>query len=1734
MKLKVHAQRKFAQGAFIPPSASANTADRRVDVTPSKDENKNVYFNHMSAVSLLDMVAFKNMHTHTEPVVLLERLEEIQETIKDTPLPEINGGAKISPGAKNAMLAPPTTRNKPGRPFRYLQPKRTGGLNVVQRVQRPQNMHLRSRLGSSFKTRRPVKKKNRDKPNAVTRDLRRHRVPSPTESIYATDDEKPLTYIAQVLRRTVALRSDRNLRKRIGDELTSTSKRRARVPVPARTPKATKTSAQSGPSSKVTDRSSASDYDTDSGSIPSTPKQNATKPAPNQPAKPPSNASNGFKVNEGAGTSKQSESTQSPKEVENKSTLQEIAGSTLKPKPLPPVASSPSHTQTNLPSTRADKSKYQMRTEALSSMNRATRAERMMAIATAERGTQKRQVIPPKPHQISDTSYPSRRHATMKRVPHKVTVEELHRALEKACQSPPPSELDKPDAEAGPSKLRKKNCSESPPDPESTYNRKPEVESEPRRFRLEPTRPSAMARYKSISLGEMIKGKRNYEKYPVPLDTPPQFSDPEAGPSKVRKKKPHTTPDGPEEPIRISPDRDSPTPLVPPLRRKRTLLGMMRMRKRMNTPEPLRDGPFRKSPPKERSLLDIKSHDRPREPTQRQLDSAPKSVEHKAETPTKPTMSRLEPTIEPKSKPADIEIPADRIARCATSRRPIVEGWLKNVLYQQEDEKSPHFKVPRVPVARKSLERRPLKLSGNEREYNQTSAEPHLPAPIEIEDDPIEQPPKPAKFFTGRPRIHEFPCRENLPEPIIQPKNACLSKHYTTVRSIVHATDGELNDRCQHCVYCNRVDKIRKLSNLVQNQRKPATVPNEVYDFDADKEDSHENTRLYNFRQNRKAKILEPSKDGPKDPVYLDVLPPTNPHIIEITSVQMPNQSKPMLRARLIRKTDANLENEFSLIEHENLLDQLLEIKIANSDQTAKKNVTAPVEQTEEVAGPSNADAVQSDATDNTEDMELNYETDDSTEFLARLQTRLNTRKRAEQSNIRTKFGEKSGERSVEKSGGKSTEKTTEKVTEKLAEKLIEKLAEKLIEKAGEKSTEKYTEKPVEKSAEKSSDKSSVAKKLPRAEAKKPEPVKKTKTGLRKGHEETMRVELPKSYIMNHLNRCFREAPIFYPTEDEFLDPLAYFEKIYPVASQFGLCKVVAPAGFRPKCTITDDIRFNVANQYISRLYCRWGAASREMCAIKAYLAEQKVFFTRPPLIEGIELNLPKLYRTVQRHGGLKKVIEKKRWGRVAEDMRFPRGPRSAKRIDQLYVKHLLPYDTLSSAERRELMDTVENSWNRNYKKMLNRASNPLHRQKRLMGESESSDEMEDEDANLAYALAEAEDCVVTGRCMKLSVFKKVASNVLCTLFPNSELPSPAEVEAEYWALVAGATEHVCVNAASIDTGEEGYGFPRAKHDPLSRHPWNLKMFSQNSGNVLRSLGPVLGVTVPTLHLGMVFSTSCWHRDPHGLPWVEYMHQGPGKIWYGIPDELSTEFRKAVETLCPTSCQNKSIWLPSDITMIPPPLLHAARVPLSRVVQNPGEFIVVCPKAYSSSIATGYTESESVYFAPTQWLTDVTAVFQELRASCEPTMFSLEQLLLAVALDERVPAHVLAGVHANLRDVVSTELARRDQLMKYGVELATPEQYRLMNCNQARKRPAGAWNVREQDECEICRTTLYLSKVTGLTSKRSSLCLEHALLLLDKDRERYLQSVDGVVATFFVLHAELEDAVRRVKERMET
>lgn len=446
------------------------------------------------------------------------------------------------------------------------------------------------------------------------------------------------------------------------------------------------------------------------------------------------------------------------------------------------------------------------------------------------------------------------------------------------------------------------------------------------------------------------------------------------------------------------------------------------------------------------------------------------------------------------------------------------------------------------------------------------------------------------------------------------------------------------------------------------------------------------------------------------------------------------------------------------------------------------------------------------------------------------------------------------------------------------------------------------------------------------------------------------------------------EAPVFRPTEKEFQDPLEFFERILPVAAPFGICKVIPPASFKPECRISDDMRFTAYNQYIHKMLYRWGPNAKELAAIKKYLEVQKITMQHPPWIGGMEVDLPRLYHTVQELGGLKEVIEKKKWPKVSEEMCIPKTAHDrVSKLDDIYCKYLLPYDTLSPSERQKLFDEVEADWAKQEAK-ARRNADRFRGSDEDSNQSSSVDEDSDDEADGEGSMME---CMVKGRSMPLNQFFRIARNTMSIWFKNAE-PTSAEIEAEFWRHVAVRDSHVCVHSGSIDSSGYGYGFPtpgpKGKGIPCAKHPWNLKVLTNNNGSIMRALGPVTGVTVPTIHVGMLFSACCWYRDPHGLPWIEYLHTGGSKIWYSVPDEQSGNFRTALMDLIPTHCQNKTTWLPCDTVMVPPHMLTDKNVSLCRTEQEPGQFVIVFPRAYTSSIGTGYTVSESVMFATSSWL----------------------------------------------------------------------------------------------------------------------------------------------------------------------
>ena len=420
------------------------------------------------------------------------------------------------------------------------------------------------------------------------------------------------------------------------------------------------------------------------------------------------------------------------------------------------------------------------------------------------------------------------------------------------------------------------------------------------------------------------------------------------------------------------------------------------------------------------------------------------------------------------------------------------------------------------------------------------------------------------------------------------------------------------------------------------------------------------------------------------------------------------------------------------------------------------------------------------------------------------------------------------------------------------------------------------------------------------------------------------------------------EAPVYKPTEKEFKDPMKYIERIRKEAQAFGMCKIIPPSSFKPELNVNDDMRFTAYNQYVNRLMNRWGPNSREMAAIKKYLDTQNVTIkaNNHPLVSGVEIDLPALYHAVQDFGGLTEVIQRKKWNKIADFLRIPKGTQDrGNKLDDIYCKFLLPYDTLSPVEREELLRLVDEEWKERKKAKLRR----LKKEDKLKSGSDEEDEDEEEDDDSEMEDEDDDECTLKGKSTSLAAFFRVARNLMAFIFKNpnnpvgpnlgagiggasnvpgvvvdEEPPHVNEIEEEFWRLVMERDSHVQVQQGSIDTGTgvDGFGFPTSRGSSCGRHPWNLKILSNNVRSLLRCMGAVMGVTVPTLHVGMLFTTGCWYRDPHGLPWIEYNHTGAPKVWYGVPESHSLAFYTAMKLLVPLYCHRKKIWLPSDTVMV--------------------------------------------------------------------------------------------------------------------------------------------------------------------------------------------------------------------------
>lgn len=165
------------------------------------------------------------------------------------------------------------------------------------------------------------------------------------------------------------------------------------------------------------------------------------------------------------------------------------------------------------------------------------------------------------------------------------------------------------------------------------------------------------------------------------------------------------------------------------------------------------------------------------------------------------------------------------------------------------------------------------------------------------------------------------------------------------------------------------------------------------------------------------------------------------------------------------------------------------------------------------------------------------------------------------------------------------------------------------------------------------------------------------------------------------------EAPVYYPTEKEFKDPLAYIEKIRKEAEAFGICKIVPPKQWNPPFAIDrKSFSFPTKLQAIHHLQMRPAARDADTFKLEymRFLEKEGHAVESWPCFRGKELDLCQFFSAVKRHGGYQKVSKDKKWGDVLQIldpsyMPMAQSESLQSMLCEMYENHLYDYEVYQS-----------------------------------------------------------------------------------------------------------------------------------------------------------------------------------------------------------------------------------------------------------------------------------------------------------------------------------------------------------------------------------------------------------------------------------------------------------------------
>uniref|UniRef100_A0A7N0UH57 Uncharacterized protein n=1 Tax=Kalanchoe fedtschenkoi TaxID=63787 RepID=A0A7N0UH57_KALFE len=495
------------------------------------------------------------------------------------------------------------------------------------------------------------------------------------------------------------------------------------------------------------------------------------------------------------------------------------------------------------------------------------------------------------------------------------------------------------------------------------------------------------------------------------------------------------------------------------------------------------------------------------------------------------------------------------------------------------------------------------------------------------------------------------------------------------------------------------------------------------------------------------------------------------------------------------------------------------------------------------------------------------------------------------------------------------------------------------------------------------------------------------------------------------------DAPVFYPTVEEFQDTLGYLTKVAPIARPYGICRIVTPKSWIPPCPLRERS-----------------------------IWEQAKFSTR---IQHVDL--------LQNREPMKKKNK--------------RHKRKRKRNSQIGT--LKKFACLDSSEANTTADADDDD---------------------KFGFQTGSD----------FTFEEFQKHADEYKRVYFQI-KYDKKDIDATDETQSWEPSVEEIEGEYWRIIEQPTDEIEVYyGADLETGVFASGFPNASTvhsgediDKYVNSGWNLNNFPRLAGSVLGFEGSdISGVLVPWLYVGMCFSSFCWHVEDHHLYSLNYLHWGDPKVWYGIPGSHASALESAMKKHLPDLFEEQPDLLHELVTQLSPSVLKSEGVPVYRVVQQPGEFVLTFPRAYHAGFNCGFNCAEAVNVAPVDWLSHGQSAVELYSEQRRKTSLSHDKLLIESAHEAvRCLWEIYALQKENSENLGWKGVCGEDGILTTAVKTRIQmedERLEALPIGLRCQKMESDSDLNNEKECFQCFYDLHLSAASCKCCPEKFACLRHA------------------------------------------